>query len=444
MSSESHPKPTLGFMIALALASTAGLTVEFYSFVIYGYAATLAFPKIFFPRIPEVVAIAIGFLTFAAGFPARVIGAFIFGHLGDKISRTFAFFWDLVLVGIGSTLIAVLPGYNVIGYWGAVLLTISRFIQGLGLGGEFGGATALLAEFAEYRGSKYREFWVGWANAGFPLGGLFGALAMLIPNFSTTGWRIAFLLSLVIIIPALVARYAIRESPFMIKVIEQRLTARAPSLEVFRHYWLPIIALAMFSSFQQFDGWTSLTYMVTFMKFLGYPIALTTMIVVIGRLFDLGGVFLNAYFGKYFTRKAAGYLMLAITAAFSWLFTWAIVIKNIPLVIFSEFFVVLFGVGLMHAFAPVLASENFPTAYRYSGAGLAYETSTIIGAMFTPSILTVLIGKAVTTKWFYVPTFYLIYFAIAAIGLALLRETKGILLESLDKEYLEKKKKGKS
>jgi len=186
-----------------------------------------------------------------------------------------------------------------------------------------------------------------------------------------------------------------------------------------------------------------LTYMVTFMKFLGYPIALTTMIIVIGRLFDLGGVFLNAYFGKYFTRKAAGYLMLAITAAFSWLFTWAIVIKNIPLVIFIESFVVLFGVGLMHAFAPVLASENFPTVYRYSGAGLAYETSTIIGAMFTPSILTALIGKAVTTKWFYVPIFYLIYFVIAAIGLALLRETKGMPLESLDKEYLEKRR-GKS
>jgi len=443
MSSESHPKPTLGLMITLALASTAGLAVEFYTFVIYGYAATLAFPKIFFPHLPIVIAIIIGYLTFAAGFPARIVGGFIFGHLGDKYGRSGAFFWDLVLVGIGSTLIAVLPGYNVIGYWGAVLLTILRFIQGLGLGGEFGGATSLLVEFAEYGGSRYREFWVGWANAGFSIGGLAGALALLIPNFATTGWRIAFLLSLVIVIPALIARYLISETPFMRRLIEQKLVASAPSLEVFRDYWLPVVLLALFSSFQQFDGYASLTYMVTFMKFLSYPIILITLIIVIGRIYDFAGVFLNAYFGKRFKRKTAGYIMLAITAAASWLFTWAIVIRNIPLVIIGELFLVLFGVGLMHAFAPVLASENFPTAYRYSGAGIAYQLSAVIGGMFTPSILTALIGKAVMTKWFYVPIFYLIYFVIAAIGLALLRETKGMPLESLDKEYLEKRR-GKS
>ena len=438
---ESYPKPTLGLMITLALASTAGLTVEFYSFVIYGYAATLAFPKIFFPHLPIVIAITIGYLSFAAGFPARIVGGFVFGHLGDKRGRSGAFFWDLVLVGVGSALIGILPGYNVIGYWGAVLLTILRFIQGFGLGGEFGGATSLLVEFAEYRGSRYREFWSGWANAGFSIGGIAGALALLIPNFATIGWRIAFLLSLVIVAPSLIARYMISETPFMRRLIEQKLVASAPSLEVFRDYWLPVIALALFSSFQQFDGYASLTYMVTFMKFLYYPIILITSIIVIGRIFDFTGVFLNAYFGKRFKRKTAGYIMLAISAAASWLFTWALLIRNIPLIIIGELFLVLFGVGLMHAFAPVLASENFPTVYRYSGAGIAYQLSAVIGGMFTPSILTALIGKAVMTKWFYVPIFYLIYFVIGVIALLLLRETKGIPLESLDKEYLEKKKK---
>ena len=432
-------KPTLGLMIALALASTAGLALEFYSFVIYGYAATLAFPKVFFPHLPTVFAIVVGYLTFAAGFPARIVGAFVFGHFGDKYGRSGAFIWDLVVTGVATILIGLLPGYSVLGYSAAILLTILRFFQGFGLGGEFGGATALLVEFAEAGQSRWREFWAGWANAGFSIGGLAGALALLIPNFATTGWRLAFILSAIIFIPALVARIIIRESPFMAKLLEQKLTVSAPSILVFRRYWLPIILLAMWSSFQQFDGYASLTYMVTFMKFLAYPITLISLIIIVGRIYDLAGVFVNAVVSKYFTRRIAGFIMIAITTVFSYVFTYSLVIKNLPLVFISELFLVLFGVGLMHAFAPVLASENFPTRYRYSGSGIAYQLSAVIGGMFTPALLTALIGKEVMTKWFYVPLFYFIYFIIAAIALALLRETKGIALAKLDEEDLSKK-----
>ncbi|MGC8543405.1 MAG: MFS transporter [Vulcanisaeta sp.] len=431
-------KPSLGIMIALALASTAGLALEFYSFVIYGYAATLAFPKVFFPKLPLVLAIVIGYLTFSAGFPARVIGAFVFGHFGDKYGRSGAFIWDLIVTGVATILIGLLPGYTVLGYGAPILLTILRFFQGFGLGGEFGGATALLVEFAEAGSSRWREFWVGWANAGFSIGGLAGALALLIPNFATTGWRIAFILSAVIFIPALVARIIIRESPFMAPLLEKKLTASAPSILVFRRYWLPIILIAMWASFQQFDGYASLTYMVTFMKFLSYPIVLISLIIIIGRIYDLAGVFLNAVFGKFLKRRVAGFIMIVVTTAFSYLFTYSLIIRNIPLVLISELFLVLFGVGLMHAFAPVLASENFPTRYRYSGSGIAYQISAIIGGMFTPSILTALIGKEVMTKWFYVPLFYFIYFIIATIALVLLRETKGIALAKLDEEDLSK------
>jgi len=435
-------KPSLSFMITLALASTAGLAIEFYSFVIIGYAATLAFPKIFFPHLPLVLGIIISYLVFAAGFPARVIGGFVFGHFGDKKGRGTAFLWDLLVAGIATVLIGALPGYNVLGYTAAILLTILRFFQGFGLGGEFGGATALLAEFAEAGNSRWRGFWTGWANAGFSIGGMAGALALLLPNFSTTGWRIAFVLSAVIFVPALIARYLIRESPLMLPLLEKKLTAAAPSISVFKRYWKPILLIALFAAFQQFDGYASLTYMVTFMKFLAYPIVLISLIVIVGRVYDLSGVFLNAIFTKYFSRKVSGFIMLLVTVVFSYLFTYSIVIRNFPLIFVSELFLVLFGVGLMHAFAPVLASENFPTKYRYSGAGIAYQLSAVIGGMFTPTILTSLIGKAVLTKWFYVPLFYFIYFIIAAIALMLLKETKNVRLADLDqKEIVESGKK---
>ncbi len=223
----SSIRPSLGLMIVLALASTAGLAIEFYSFVIIGYAAALAFPKVFFPQLPEVLGIIISFLIFAAGFPARLVGSFVFGHYGDKKGRGGAFIWDLIITGVATVLIGILPGYDVLGYWAAILLTILRFIQGFGLGGEFGGATSLLVEFAEAGNSKWRGFWAGWANAGFSIGGVAGALALLLPNFSTSGWRIAFFLSLIIFIPALIARYWVKESPFMAPLLEKKLTANS-------------------------------------------------------------------------------------------------------------------------------------------------------------------------------------------------------------------------
>mgnify|MGYP001626413690 CR=1 FL=1 len=429
-------KPSLGTMITLALASTAGLAIEFYSFVIIGYAATLAFPKVFFPHLPLVLGIVISYLVFAAGFPARVLGAFVFGHFGDKRGRSSAFIWDLIIAGLATFLIGLLPGYSVLGYGAAILLTILRFLQGFGLGGEFGGATALLAEFAEAGNSRWRGFWTGWANAGFSIGGLLGALALMIPNFSTTGWRIAFVLSIFIFIPALIARYVISESPFMASLLQKRMVARAPSISVFKRYWKPILLIALFAAFQQFDGYTSLTYMVTFMKFSGYPIALISLIIIIGRLYDLSGVFVNGVFAKYFKRKVAGFMMLAITTISAYFFTMSVVSRNLIGVFVWEFSMVLFGVGLMHAFAPVLAAENFPTKYRYSGPGIAYQLSAVIGGMFTPSILTSLVGKAVTERWFYVPMFYLIYFIIAAIALLLLRETKDLSLAELDQQEI--------
>jgi MHS family shikimate/dehydroshikimate transporter-like MFS transporter len=425
-------EPTTGFLIVLALASTAGLTVEFYSFVIYGYAASQAFPKIFFPSVPATLGVVLSFLTFAAGFPARVVGGFIFGHFGDRIGRSFAFFWDLIIIGISSVLIAVLPGADVLGLFAPTLLVILRFVQGLGLGGEFGGATSLLAEFASRR--KHRAFWVGFANAGFSVGGALGALALLIPNFSTTGWRIAFLLSLAIVVPSLIARYIIKESPFMVELIKRGAVAKYPSISVFKRYLKPIILLSLFSSFQQFDGYTSLTYMVDYMSKAGYELSLISFIVLTGRIFDFAGVFMNGWLSQVTKRKLAGYLTVSITTLLSYPYVLSILSKNIPLVLVTQSLIVFLGVGTLHALAPVLTSEQFPTKYRYSGSGIAYELSSVIGGMFTPSILAYLIGSNVSSNYFYIPLLYLIYGLIAIISVSLLRETKGLKLEELDKE----------
>ncbi len=420
-------------MILLAIASTAGLTIEFYSFVVYGYAAALVFPKLIFPHVPPSLGTVLAFLTFAAGFPARIIGAFVFGHFGDKISRRVAFTWDLVITGAATALIGLLPPASVIGYATApILLTLLRFFQGFGLGGEFGGATALLAEFGARR--KYRAFWVGFANAGFPIGGALGALALLIPNFSTTGWRIAFLLSLVIAIPAIITRYIIAESPMFMEILRRKLTERAPSITVFKRYWAPIILLALLSAFQQFDGYTSLTYIVRLMNQLGYSTIIITLTLVVGRVFDFLGVPINGFLARFMRRRTEAIITILITTALSYPYVLALLSRNLAFVLLMQALIVLWGVGILHAFAPTWASEQFPTKYRYSGPGIAYETAAFIGGAFTPAILESLIRNQVERALYIIPGFYAIYAVIAIIAALLLRETKDINLEMLDKE----------
>ena len=187
--------------------------VEFYDFFLFGYAAASAFPAIFFPNLPPTQALVFSYLAFGAGFPARLLGAFIFGHFGDRAGRKFAFTANILLVGITTCLTGLLPGYATLGIAAPILLVVLRIVQGIGLGGEFGGASALLAEFGSRRRS--RAFWMSLANLGIPLGAISasGVMLLLSDSFTTTGWRVAMLLSVVIVIPALLARYKTDRQP---------------------------------------------------------------------------------------------------------------------------------------------------------------------------------------------------------------------------------------
>src|SRR5215471_7917068 len=165
-------------LIILAFSATAGVLVEFYDFFLYGYAAASAFPAIFFPKLPPTLGLVLSYLAFAAGFPARLLGAFIFGHYGDRASRKYSFLVNILILGVATCLTGLLPGYATLGIAAPILLVILRIIQGIGLGGEFGGASALLAEFGAQRRS--RAFWISLANLGVPLGGLTASGVMLV------------------------------------------------------------------------------------------------------------------------------------------------------------------------------------------------------------------------------------------------------------------------
>ena len=419
-------------LILLAFSATAGVMVEFYDFFLFAYAAASAFPALFFPDLPPTEALVFSYLIFAAGFPARLLGAFTFGHFGDRVGRKFAFLINITLVGLTTCLTGLLPGYATLGIGAPILLVTLRILQGIGLGGEFGGASALLAEFGARR--KHRAFWISLANLGIAFGGIAasGVMLLLSDSFATGGWRIAMLLSAVIAIPALLARYKLADSPLFERVKKRDRVVRMPSVAVFRSYGLRIVLLSLVFGFQQMDGIISGTYMISFMNLAGVPLTTTASLLVIGRLGDAAGIVISGPCADFLNRKAVAYGAIALTTALSYPFVMAVLSRQVVAIAVLQFFITFLGVGILHGLAPILTSESFPTKYRYSGAGLAFNLSAIVGGMMPPSILAGLIGQDAKGKWYYVILVYAIYCVVSMVALAFIPETRDIRLEELD------------
>lgn len=422
-------------LIILAFSATAGVLVEFYDFFLYGYAAASAFPAIFFPKLPATLGLVLSYLAFAAGFPARLLGAFIFGHYGDRASRKYSFLINILIVGITTCLTGLLPGYATLGIASPILLVLLRIVQGIGLGGEFGGASALLAEFGAQRRS--RAFWMSLANLGIPLGGMSASAALLVFNktFATTGWRIAMLISAVIVIPALLARYKLADSPLFERLKQREELAHMPSFSVFKKHAAPIILLALVSAFQQMDGYVTGTYGISFMKFAGIPLGTTATILLFARVGDVLGVMVSGPCADLLKRRIVAYIAIALTTLLSYPFVLAILGKRIVMAGILQFVITFFGIGLLHGLAPILTAESFPTKFRYSGTGISYSLSAIFGGMLAPSILAALIGQDVRHKWYFVPVLYAVYCVVAMLALLFIRETRDVNLEELDRAH---------
>src|ERR1700731_4461254 len=254
-----------GMLVKSVVASTIGTTIEWYDFFFYQPLPPVLFPKIFFPNSDPLVGTLQAFLIYFVGFLARPVGAFIFGHFGDRAGRKAALISTLLLMGIATLLVAFVPGYNMIGIWGAVILTILRFLQGVGVGGEWGGSVLLAMEWTKSFGN--RGFVASWPQFGVPVGLFLANLAVLgfsafLPQdqFLSWGWRIPFLLSAVLVLVGLWIRLGILETPTFARLLEENKIEKTPALEVIRRQPKPILlsplvrlaALAAFYLFTAF------------------------------------------------------------------------------------------------------------------------------------------------------------------------------------------------
>ena len=385
-------------MVLRALvASTVGTTIEWYDFLLYSTAAGLVFGKLFFPDQDPATGLLLAFGTYFVGFIARPVGAAIFGHFGDRIGRKATLIATFVLMGMGTFLIGLLPGYATIGIWGGILLSVLRFIQGVGVGGEWGGSVLLSMEWA--RSTKHRGFIASWPQFGVPAGLFLANLAVLAfsaisgDRFLEWGWRIPFLLSVVLVGVGFYIRLGIEETPVFRRLVAENKVERAPIVEVIRRHPKQIVLAALCRMGEQ----------APFYLFTAFVFAYGTTTLGIGRDFLLVAVLtasvvsfvsipLLGHLSHRFGRKRV-YLLGAITTGVFGFVYFAMLDTRSPALVFLAVVLSLIPHDMMYGPQAALIAECFTGRLRYSGASLGYQLASVIAGGPSPLIATWLLSK---------------------------------------------------
>ncbi|MFA5372441.1 MAG: MFS transporter [Sideroxydans sp.] len=374
----------------IAFASFIGTAIEFYDFYIYGLAVAMVIGPIFFPDSDPAAQALNAFLTFGIAFLARPFGALLFGHFGDRIGRKTTLVASLLVMGISTTLIGVLPSYEMVGWVAPALLCLLRFGQGIGLGGEWGGAALLAAEYAP----KGKRGWFGmFPQLGPPVGFLFAVGSFLLlantlddAAFRDWGWRIPFLASAVLVMIGFYVRLKLEETPVFTQALKTQAPAKLPLAQLFSHYTKPLVlgALLMVVCYALFYITTvfSLSYGVTK---LGIPRPDFLGMLCVAVLFMAAATPLAAWAGDRFGRRPV--LIIAGSAALLSGFLMEPMLNSGSTVQITAFLSLeLFLMGATFAPMGALLPELFPTAVRYTGAGAAYNLGGILGASLAPYI----------------------------------------------------------
>ncbi|MEM4884369.1 MAG: MFS transporter [Saccharolobus sp.] len=423
-------------LIKVAAGTSIGTTIEWYDFFLYGYAATLIFPKLFFPPFESpITALLVSLSTYAVGFVARPIGAMIFGHIGDKVGRRSGLLWDLILMGLGTGIIGLLPSYAVLGFASLGIATACRILQGIGVGGEWGGATTWLTEYAA--NSKWRAFWGSWVQQGVPIGllwasgtlGLFSSFPATSPlAFFNYGWRIAFWIGGIAAIIGIIIRLALLESPLFKSIAEKRDISKIPSIEVWRKYWKTILLLAASWAAQNAGFYLYSVYSVHFLQGLGFSRQLALFSVTISSLV---GIFIGIMFsllGDKIGRRLGMIIAFGFGFIFSFPYVLLLLSRDFALILLAQLLMMIAILG-SYAIIPAYFAEHFPTKYRYSGTGLSYHMAAPFAGGLAPLIVAALVGENYLANWWLFALVFLVYFGISLSALAVLKETKGKEME---------------
>jgi metabolite-proton symporter len=394
---ETQPRSNI---VKVVGASMAGTTVEWYDFFLFGVAAALVFPQVFFPGSDPAAGALLSLGTFAVGFIARPVGGLVFGHYGDKIGRKTLLVISLLMMGGATFLIGVLPGYATIGFAAPLILVLLRVIQGFALGGEWGGAVLIVSEHGD---PKHRGYWASWPQAGAPGGQLLanGLLALLAAfqneaDFLAWGWRIPFLLSAVLVLIGLYVRLSVEESP-VFREAQELAKARAaagekdsmPIVEVFRRYPREVFT-AMGARFAENVAYYIFTIVITsyltgFEGVHDLPSSFVLNAVLIGAAFHLVTIPVWGALSDRFGRKPIYLLGAAGVGVWGFVFIFLIDTESFPLVVLAIVGGLLFH-GAMYGPQAAFLSELFGTKVRYSGVSIGYQLASVVAGGLAPIV----------------------------------------------------------
>ena len=376
------------------IAATVGTTIEWYDFFVYGTATGLVFGKLFFPNSDPLVATLNAFAVYAIGFVARPVGAAIFGHYGDRIGRKSTLIATLMLMGLATFLVAFVPSYDSIGIWGAVILTVLRTLQGIGVGGEWGGSVLISMEWARHSGQ--RGLVASWPQFGVPAGLFLANLAVLAFSqmsgdaFLSWGWRVPFILSIILVGIGLWIRLGITETPLFQRLVKDNKVERTPIVEVFKRHPKEILlsALARMSEQAPFYIFTAFIFAYgTGTLHVSRDLLLTA--VLVGACISFVTIPLSGHISDRIGRKKMYIIGAATMGVFGFIY-FAMLDTMSSGMIFFAIVLSLIPHDMQYGPQAALIAESFTGRLRYSGASLGYQLASVIAGGPAPFIATAL------------------------------------------------------
>ncbi|UGA48244.1 MFS transporter [Bradyrhizobium quebecense] len=378
------------------IASTIGTAIEWYDFFLYSTVTGLVFAKLFFPHSDPWVGTLEAFAIYAVGFVARPIGAAIFGHYGDRIGRKSTLIATLLLMGLATAAVALVPTYSSIGIWGAVILTVLRFIQGVGVGGEWGGSVLMSMEWA--RNDRSRGLIASWPQFGVPCGLFLANLAVLAfsqmsgDQFLAWGWRVPFALSIILVGVGLYIRLGILETPVFAKLVAERQLDRTPMLTVIRDHPKEIVLSAFARMSEQAPFYIFTAFVFSYgigTLHVSRDFLLTA--VLAASVLSFVSIPLCGHISDQIGRKNMYMIGAAVTGVFGFIY-FAMLNTGSATIVFLAIFLSLIPHDMQYGPQAALIAESFTGRLRYSGASLGYQLASVIAGGPAPLIATWLFG----------------------------------------------------
>ena len=376
------------------IASTVGTTIEWYDFLLYSVVTPLVFGKLFFPHSDPLIGVLEAFSIYFVGFVGRPIGAFIFGHYGDRMGRKAALIATLLITGLATFAVGFVPGYNSVGIWGAVLLTVIRMIQGIGVGGEWGGSVLFAMEWA--RTNKHRGFITSWPQFGGPAGLFLANMAVLLGSwiagdqFFAWGWRIPFWLSIIMVGIGLYIRLGILETPVFRRIVAEERVERVPALEVLKRQPKQVF-LAMFArSAEQGPAYIYLAFIFAYnnqVMHMSREFVLTSLI--IAGIISFLTIPLAGAASDRWGRKRVYIIGSLLTGIYAFAY-FAMLNTLVPSLIVIAIIVSFIPHDIMYGPQAALIAEGFTPRLRYSGCSIGYQLASLTAGGPAPLIATAL------------------------------------------------------